>query len=668
MFIAKHFNLLTETEKHKVVSEVSKEVDADVMSQADKITKGKHCYNYVKGNIFNLGEQQEIEEAEKVPVNAPEGIVKLSGMMGQIMRTAKTGVVVGNGPEDAAPAELRNAILEDDISVNSWIERVHYQVTQDVLVTGCPTWAFVENTDPNDINKKGLSVSYCPWDSVIPYGGFRDPNQRDLKRLTRIMQVDYEELSRKWFNGQSVPEIKQYEQIYQRVASRESISADFLMARTGTTISSAGMINVFETLRMVYAEIKVSMGQDKDDVIHLPLDWTDEQIQQHIQETGRHIATIEDKVLWSTIWTNTGLLLDHGPHWYQAGGYNAACFIPAMADGEWHGIIEFTLDTLKMMSYLYTEQLQGVRTVNNNVITMLKGAVSDKEQMRRELARAGGIVELNAGFGRDAIGTLANQRENQAFLNAINSAKDLLDRLTLERNAEGGSQASQESSRAIGARVDANLVKMSYFTQGLQHFKRQLNRILVNAMPYGYPTYRAVRLKDPNNGDKVVGINQPAEYDWQGNVVRYVNDISLGDWDWVFTETDNSVSGQEQNRAIFSDFMKNFGNMPPDYLEMIALNYPSTAVQAMGQMLKQSRIAKEQSPPPPPPSKVSFTADLSALGMDALQQIAVRENLIQPPPPPPAPQQGPGGNPPQGQPPQGMPSQPGPGGPPPVGA
>lgn len=638
MFIAKHFSLLSESEKGQIVSEVRQRTDADVQSQAPQMRKGKHCYNYVRGNIFDTTEIQEIEDAEKVPVQTTEGMVKLSAMMGHIMRTAKEGKVIGNGPEDAAPAELRDAIIKDDISVNCGLDRIKFQVAQDVLVTGVPTWAWLDNSDPHDPAKPGLSITYQPWDSVIPFGGWRDPNMRDLRWITRVTQMSYEELSEKFFDGQSVPAIKQYEQINRNIATRDAINTDFLTARSGTNITSAGLVNVFETLQFVYTDSPVSVGSDPNDVIHLPLNLTPEQLQQHEMETGRTIQTVRDKFLWSTIWTNSGLLLDHGPHWYQGGGYPAACFVPAMTDGYWCGIIEFTVDTLKMLSYLRTEQLQGVRTTNNNVKVMLKGAVADKRQARREMSKAGGLVELEDGFGTDAIKDLSNQRENQAFNDAIASSTDLLDRLTLERNAEGGSQASQESSKAIGARIEANMAKLGYFIYGFSDFIRSMHRTLTNALPYAYPTYRAVRLRDPENGHhKQESVNEPVEYDAFGEVTRMMNDLLLGDWDWVFTEGDSSVSGREQARAVFLDFMKNFGNMDPQKLEMIALSYPSTDVQEMGRRLKDAREAAEKSPPPPPPAKVSFTADLSALGAQALQEIAVRENLIQPPPPPPAP-------------------------------
>ena len=70
MVIAKHISLLTETEKGQIVSSIRKDVDADVLSQSEQIRKGKHCYNYVRGNIFSDLEMAEIEKAQKVPVQA----------------------------------------------------------------------------------------------------------------------------------------------------------------------------------------------------------------------------------------------------------------------------------------------------------------------------------------------------------------------------------------------------------------------------------------------------------------------------------------------------------------------------------------------------------------------------------------------------------------------
>lgn len=647
MKIAKHFRLLDESEKGKVVSEVRRNVDADVQSQADQIRKGKHCYAYINGDIYTDEEKAEIEDAEKVPVQATEGVVKLSSMMGHIMDSSREGIVVGNGPEDAADAEIRQSILKDDIAQNSGLERIRFQVYQDVLVTGVPTWAFLENTDAFDCAKPGLSISYAPWDSVIPNGSWRDSNLRGLSRLTRVKQMTYEELAEVFFDGQSVPEIKQYEQVMSKVADRDTIASDFLMARNGANTTSAGLVNVMETLEMAYTDIPASVGSDPNDIIHLPLHLSPEEIQAHAQETGRQIVTVRDKVLWSTIWTNSGLLLDHGPHWFQAGVWPAACYVPSSMDGKWCGIFEFTLDTLKTLSYLYTEQLQGVRTVTNNVVTMLKGAVSDPTEAARQLRKAGGVIELEEGYSRDALGFLQNQRESGAFHQAIETTKDILDRLTVERNFEGGAQASQESSKAIGARLNAGLSKLGYFLQGAKEFDRQIMRAALLAIPYAYPDYRAVRMFDKQNGAmKEVGVNEPAELDWMGNVTKSINRLDSGTWDYIFTETDNSVSGREQTRAIFVEFMKNFGNMPPEQLETIALSYPNSDVQAMGKRMAEAREAAQKAPPPPPPAKINATLDLAALGSQAIMQIAQNANLL---PPPPAPQQAPEQEPPLAQ-------------------
>ena len=119
MFIAKHFSLLSESEKGQIVSEVRQRTDADVQSQAPQMRKGKHCYNYVRGNIFDTTEIQEIEDAEKVPVQTTEGMVKLSAMMGHIMRTAKEGKVIGNGPEAMSQVSMvgRDLALDRGVGV-----------------------------------------------------------------------------------------------------------------------------------------------------------------------------------------------------------------------------------------------------------------------------------------------------------------------------------------------------------------------------------------------------------------------------------------------------------------------------------------------------------------------------------------------------------------------
>lgn len=631
---ARHLALLGENDKAKIFAEVNAWFRADVESQAGAIRKGSHCYRYVKGNILSEAEMQEIADADKVPVQTTEGIIKVSSMIGSIDRLKKDGIVVGRGGPDAAPAHLRNLLIKDDIEMRSGLSRAERQILQDTLVTGVPTWLAIVPTDPDDYAKEGLHVQYRPWNAVVPDGNWRDPSCRDLRRVHDIKQCTYEELSERWFSGADAREIQQYAEMQTRVSSIDSKISDYLEARSGVAATSTGMVNVIETYYHAYMRERVSIDQFGIPSI-IPPTWDDAQIQDHLQATGNRIEEQRRKVLWMTVWTPTGLVLEHGPCWFQDHGFPLVPMVPPDMDGEFVGMIEFCLDTLKELCYLKTERMQGLRTVTNNVYTMLNGAVKNKKEALRQLRKAGGLIELEPDFPRDAIGPIQNQRENQAFNDAILQAQDDLSRLTVERNFEGGAQSSQESSKAIMARVDQGTAKLGFFIDSFHEARRILRSKLVKALPFAYPKERIIRQLDQDTNEvQEHKLNEPVEFDMMGEAIRVKNDLTAGEFDFIYTEADNSVSGREQDRNIFLDFMKNFGNMPPETVMDLALAFPSPSVQKYGRALQQREQAAAQQPPPPPQTKLSVSLDAAALGAEAMQHIAQQANLLPPPAPP----------------------------------
>ena len=635
----RHISQLDDNEKNLVLAECKKLMTADVSAGAKQIAMGKSCYKYVRGEIFTESELKEIEDADKVPVQTAEGLTKIAAIIGQLDQAAKDGVIVGSGPEDAAPAELRELLLKEDIEVNSDLRRIELQIAQDVLVTGVPTFAFLEPFDPDDITKPGLTVQYASWDSVVTDGAWRDPMLRDCRRIHRIKQFSYPDLIERFVHlgGVTPEQLKQYEMIYARSSSREVLETDFLSARQGEATSPTGLVNVIETLQFVYMDFPVAVAQDGSTEV-LPPMWTPQEIEAYQQANpGVQMSSKREKILWSAVWTYSGLLLDYGPHWFQEAKYPCVPFVPAFMDGKWMGIIEGCRAILKDLSYMMTEQLQGIRTINNNLWKAKRSAISDADEFERARKTAGSTVWVEDDANLDDVNPVSNVRENGAFTDGIAAGQDMLSRLTVERNFEGGAQASQESSKAIGARIQQGLSKIGFFLYGWHNMRRQLRSLVVKAMPACYPVEKIIRKVDPANGQIIEHqLNQPAEYDWNGEAVKLKNRLDAGDFDFMMTEADNSTTGKELQRTMYLEFMKNFGNLPPDQMALIATEYPAESVQRMGKKMQEAQAQAAQQPPAPPPTKISINLSSAELGSE--QSIAIAQKAGALPPPPPLPQ------------------------------
>lgn len=585
----------------------------DASSSSQNIRKGKRCYEYLGGKIFSSDELEEIRNKEEVAIQAQDMISKFASILGSVRQTWKTGAVVGSGPEDAASAEVRQQVLQDKIWPESDIDNVKMSIFQDALVTGVPTFGWVEPFDRYDQTRPGLSVFYCPWDSIVYDSGWTDPMMTDMRRVHRIKQMTYDDIIQNYSQKtgiDSVEKLKGFSETSVRVASNDNIKNDYIQARYGLATSSAGFINVIETVFFVNVPQYIAIDE-YGNFEPLPPLWDAQRVEQYKQENpGVKIDSKNEKTLWSTTWTENGIVLDSGVHWLQIGMYPCVPMVPPRIDKQFVGIVEFAADTLKEISYLKTERLQGLRTSVNNLAKVKAGAVEDMAEMERNRKKAGGTIVLADDAQMTDFELITPPRPSTAFEDALGQVKDDLSVITVERNFEGGQQASQESSKAIGARISQGLNKLTFWFQGQDRFDKLLTKLLVKAMPYCLPDDIVLRTVDPNNGQQTeTKVNSP-QVDWTGGalmVTKYKNDLSLGDFDFIYSNVDNSVSAKDLARQMFTDFLKNYGNVPPEYLPQIAINYPCTEVQNFGKMLLQDQQAKQNQPPQPPPAKTTLT-------------------------------------------------------------
>ncbi len=627
-----HYSMLTSQEMTEVVAHVKKLHQADNFAQQTPINKGRVCYDFVKGNTLSAAEMEELEAADKIPVQSTDALNKIAAIIGMLSQTAKDGVVVGNSSEDAASAELRTRILKDYIEKLSSIEMAEIQVAQDSLVTGVPGFLWLEPFDPRDPSEKGIYVRAMPWDSVIPDAAWRCGSMRDMRRIHRHMQLSTEDVVAQGFVGAKGLEpwqVKQMEQAAYNVTNINGVS-DYQNARNGETYTSAGLLNVVETLEWRNMEWTVAFDQfGNSDPI--PPEWDEATIQQFIDmNPDIGLRKENERILWSTIWTTSGLLLDYGPHWLQIKEFPCEPFVLANIDGAWSGLIEHVIDTIKAMTYAKTEHLQGIRSVNNLLWKMKEGAVPDRAEFEDQRKTAGGTIVVKQDANLDDVNPVANQRENQAFLDWFNLNSDVLDRQTVERNFEGGAQASQESSRAIGARIAQTLNKLQFFLKGYNPMRMGIRRKAIKALPFCFPNEKVLRLMDPSNGNapQETTVNQPVEYDINGEPMRRINRLDLGDFDFTFTDADTSINGKAIERDIMNDFLKFSTNMPPEMVIPAAKAYPSTAVQQYGAELEAMKQQQMNAPPPPPQPKVSLSISSADIGTDATLTVMRDQGLL----------------------------------------
>lgn len=623
MHIVKHYSDLTDTEKSSIIGERLRYFRSDVAALQPEIEAGHLRYDVTMGNIFTPEEIEEIENADKVPIQTAEGISKVNAIVGMLRDAARDGIVVGSGPEDAAGAEFRERILKEDISPTNDLAGKKMQVAKDVVVTSIPTFLWIEPFDPLDPIKEGISIEYCSWDSTVPDANWRDPKYRDMRWNRRIKQMDIDSIKDRWpyagklFEGQESINRSTYDQR----------NNEFMDARNGIAKSVNGLFNVIEEVGFVRVPTTVLHYPDGN-VEVLPEHLDEATVQSIIQQYGAEVSHEDERILWSTIYTSNGFLLDYGPHWYQTGEYPFEALVPPMMNGKWVGVMQFALDTIKASAYAETEHVHSLRTINNNTTVGTSGAIENVEEMKREKMTAGGHIKLAEGQNIGSFQFIENRREQTAFSEWRRESLDQLSRLTVERNVEGGAQSSQESAKAIGARVQQNLVKMAEMFYAYQRFSIAIERKIIKALPLAYPKYKVFRLFSEKNGLQEMEANKPAGFDIDGNVTELYNNLSGGEFDYMIKQADESVTGADIQREQVLEFISKYGNTPPEYMVPFAKNYPSVAVQKIGMDIEAQEKAKAEAPPPAPQTKLNATLDLSILGAQVAFDAAKQAGII----------------------------------------
>lgn len=593
--------------------------------------RGRTCLEYVEGKIFTPAELAEFAAREMLPIQTPELKPALDAIMGQLLNTGKSGAVAAVQAEDAAGAAIRTVIIKSAERENQLKFR-EAQVARDTFITSVPGWVWIENFDPTNPDEPGLTVSQEEWDSVIPDASWHDRQLRDLNHATRVRSWTMDDIAR--FTQD--PKVRD-----RMVYEAESMGASYAgtydnratviqqIRSSRQQFTQTGRLAVFEINHWVRMRIGSWYDPSTDDVGIIPQGWSAEELAQWQEMNPQIQVSVKDnqRVLWVTIVTGTGILLSNAPHWLQAGVFPGIPCVPDRLNGKWAGLVEFVLDTVKGGAYSETEWADTVRTLNKNLLKVRKGAVADMEETRRQAAMNGGIIEIEPTAAMDDVQYLTNNVPQDAFLKWKEDSRQTLSRLLVPDNFVGGVQSSQEANAAIETRIDQTLSRLAPVVWGWHAFRLQIRRVLTKAMPYALTVHKVFRYVDPKNGEMTAEINTPVDHDIYGDVVRTMNNLTGDEYDYIEIESDDSLTGQEYERQQFGSFMEKWGNLPPDALVAAAKNYPNVTVQKFGQDMEKVQQAAAQ--PKPPEPKISATLDLTALGANPLaQKAAINAGLI----------------------------------------
>ena len=612
---------LDDSSEKRIVGSMIAEYEATRSFWLPSIEKGRDVWRKLMGLMFGDDALAEMDAQGMIPIEIAEGWPKYLAVLGMGSVSQKSGVVVSNYPAGAADPEMVNTAL-NVIKDEEGVKAMCLSSFGDCAVTGFPQFIWVEKPI-NHVDGQKLNVERgASWDCTLPDVNFMRADGKDLGTVFRVLYARKDDLLAMYPDR-----AKQIEDSFREISSVDDLMDYGVTVEERNTIfgaieaasgetSKTGRVHLIERHAMVRRPVQVWWSESDEKWQVLSPDWDARRVEEWKQANpGKFSQTVEAHVHWVTTITLTGQLLENRPHWFQEGRFNCEMCVLHMADGKPVGIFEFATSNWMLSAISKTEEVHSLRLNNGNPLVIQEGALSNPEQVEHEVSKVRGKIMVKSGRSvQSAITTLDSKRDNIPWRDMHAEAAETNDRLTVDRNVEGGTQSSQEAAKVFGARVAQVKNKYAMALDNWNKFNLRLDNLIVRCWQILTNSHVAMRWMDPETGaPKEAEFNAPGEYDvFTGEPTSVTNRLDLCKYDVVFAETDNSVSGRAAELEQFGAIMQGIVSTPPEHWGSVLSKVPNKIAKEIGEDIKAAAKAAAEAPKTPD-VKVS-----ASLGLDKL--------------------------------------------------
>ena len=641
---------MSEPVEKRIVCQMVSEYEAFRTYWMPWIEKGRDVWRKIMGEIFGAQALAEMDAEGKIPIEIAEGWPKFLAVLGMASVSQKTGVVMANYPSEAASPEAVNTAL-NAIKNQEGVKEIQLSAFGDGAVTGFPQFVWVDRPE-NKLDGQQLMVEKGAWDTTLPDVNFMRADGKDVGTVFRVLYAKKDDLlalypTRKAQIEQAFKDISEFDaqDFGTTIADRDTIFGAIQAATSET--SRTGRVHVIERHSMIRRPVQVWWSEGDGKWQALSPDWDARRVEEWKRANpDKKPLTMEGHVHWVTTITMTGQLLENRPHWFQEGRFNCEMYVPHMIDKKPVGIFEFATNNWMLSAIAKTEEVHSLRLNNGNPLVIQSDTLENPESVEYEVTKPRGKVFVKRGRDvRAAITTLESKRDNVPWRDLHAEASEVNDRMTVDRNVEGGAQSSQEAAKVFGARVAQVKNKYAMALDNWNAFNLRLDALIVRCWQIQTDSFTAMRWVDPETGNaKEAEFNVPGEYDiLSGEPTTITNRLDLCKYDVVFAESDNSVSGRAAELEQFTQIMQGIVSTPPEHWGSVLSKVPNKIAKSIGDDIKQAQEQAAKNPPPMQPKvSVSIPADKAMNNpplVEALKQVGIDVSMAQPQPAQETPQQ-----------------------------
>jgi len=605
------------------------------------LTKGRECWDYVVGEYFSPSEISDYNLKEKIIINIPGLINKVNALESMQLTGRRNGVIVPVGAADAPDKDTINYVLQAIHRANGVADEKTATFT-DGIVTGYPSVIWFDKDNSWD-KAKDLEIYHEHWDSVLLDPLFSRSDLSDCRRIQRARLMSKDEMKIAYPKRAKVIDAEIKEGSFQKDDFQEnafsSTDRDRIYSHLNsaqTNFNSTGKMWVIESCFFVYISMEIWWDTKTGDFQMLPPDWDQQAINRWIEMSPNAKRVTKDvRLLWTTVSTQSGILLENNRHWFQMNEFPAEVYIPKMWNNSPRGVIEFLRGTTKGEAVTDIEHLHSLRQVNDDLVIVQENAIVNAQDLNRERARTGGTIVTREGVPvSEAINfPLSGKRENMGWSEFAEKMRVTTDRLSTTPNFEGIPETSQESGKAISTRNRATEKKFSPYMNTYHSFDLRVTRKTLMMIPYVITEEKIYRHTDDMGRPVEVEVNKPAQRDMMtGDPIRIINNLNGAKYDYIPAVTDDSISAREYELEQFKEILRDtLPTTPQEYWIPLLMSVGNTFAMKMAQRMKE--VQEELKNQEPAPERMKKTLSINSedlMNNKIVQSILINEGVLDP--------------------------------------
>lgn len=211
--------------------------------------------------------------------------------------------------------------------------------------------------------------------------------------------------------------------------------------------------------------------------------------------------------------------------------------------GDRHGLIRSMLTIQDEINHRASRILHRLQS---RQMYVREGVVDDIDELKRQMTRPDGVVEINGGVWGQDIGPIDNGQQINGEAELLTLAQSDIENLGPNPGLIGqGGGVADQSGRAILAQRDSGMTELSPIFERLRDWKLRCYRAIWNRVRQFWTGEKYIRITDNPDAPNFIGINQVG-IDPQTGMLQSQNMLAELDVDIILDEGPDTITMQEE--------------------------------------------------------------------------------------------------------------------------